>query len=162
MLKADLDMLERDFPVSHALLWHDDLMTSRLIAHFGAVHARQTAVSEDRDTVTRWSTLCQTASRAPLLQARLVIRKSVLPEGLLAHLFAGTRLFGALLIEASIGVRMADRTIYCLRPPEGAQGQVRGQVWGRRQRMLLAEGDQPLCDVDECLVDETTLKTLLV
>lgn len=156
MVHADLAILERDFPVSHALLMHDDLMTRALIRHFGAVHAVQTAIEDDGATVTRWSTLYQTATGAPLLQATLVMNKTALPEGLLDRLLHGTRLFGSLLIDAGIEVRMTDRTIYRAGPPGG----VYAGVWGRRQRMLHAKGGGLLCDVDECLVDEASLQNL--
>jgi hypothetical protein len=153
---ADLAILKRDFPVSHALLMHDDLMTRELMRHFGAVHAVQTAIEDDGDIVTRWSTLYQTATGEPLLQATLVINKPALPEGLLDRLLDGTRLFGSLLIEAGIAVRMTDRTIYRAGPPGG----VYAGVWGRRQRMLYAMGDGLICDVDECLVEEASLRKL--
>lgn len=78
-LPADPAILKRDFPVSHALRMHDDLMTRALIRHFGAVHALQTSISEAGGLVTRRSTLFQTSSGVALLQAILVIRKSALP-----------------------------------------------------------------------------------
>ena len=146
MPNADLAILKRDFPVSHALLMHDGLMTRELIRHFGAVHAVQTA------------TLYQTATGAPLLQATLTINKPALPEGLLDQLLDSTRLFGSLLMEAGIAVRMTDRTIYRAGPPDG----VYAGVWGRRQRMLHAKGGGLLCDVDECLVEEAPLRNLKI
>ncbi len=157
MVNSDLVILERDFPVSHALLMHGDLMTRVLIQHFGAVHAMQTAIEHDGDSVTRWSTLYQTATGAPLLHATLIINKPALPEGLLERLLNGTRLFGGLLIEAGVAVRMTDRTVYRAGPPGG----VYAGTWGRRQRMLLADDGVLVCDVDECLVEETVLRSLV-
>lgn len=156
LLHADLAILARDFPVSHALLTHDDLMTRALIRHFGAVHAVQTAIEDAGNSITRRSTLYQTATGAALLKAILVINKPELPDGLLDRLRDGTRLFGALLIDAGIAVRMEDRAIYRKESPGGDQA----GVWGRRLRILHASGDGLLCDVDECLVEEALLRRL--
>lgn len=158
MVRADIETLRRDFPVSHALLWHDGLMTRQLIRFFGPVHAVQTGLERDGDTVTRWSTLHQTATGEALLQATLVIACQNLPVGFMDRLLSGNQLFGGLLIEAGVTVRMTDRAIYRAGPPEG----VYAGSWGRRQRMLRAADDALICDVDECLTDEPTLRRLLI
>lgn len=158
MAQVDSAILQRDFPISHALLTHDDLMTRVLIRHFGAVHAVQTAIEEDADSLTRWSTLYQTETDTPLLQATLVIRKAALPVGFLGRLLAGRQLFGGLLIEAGISVRVADRTLYRAGPPDG----VYSGSWGRRQHMLRAADDVLLSDVDECLASEATLRRMVL
>lgn len=158
LVNTNLEILKRDFPISHALLLHDELMTKVLIRHFGQIHALQTGLDVDGDSVTRWSTLYQTATGSPLLQAVLTLRKTALPDGLLETLLAGSRPFGGLLMEAGVLVRMTDRVIYRSGPPDG----VYARSWGRRQRMLTAEGGRELCEVDECLVDETSLRRLLV
>lgn len=158
MARADSEILRRGFPVSHALLQHDGLMTRQLIRHFGPVHAVQTGIERDGDTITRWSTLLQTATGETLLQATLVIASPNLPDGLIDRLLAGNQLFGGLLIEAGVAVRMTDRVIYRAGPPGG----VHAGSWGRRQRMLRASDDAVLADVDECLSDEATLSQLLI
>lgn len=158
MVNPESENLRRDFPVSHALLDHGGLMTEKLIRLFGPVHAVQSEIERDGNLVTRWSTLYQTASGAALLQATLIIRSENLPEGLLDQLLSGTRLFGGLLIEAGVNVRMVDRAIYRAGPPGG----VYAGSWGRRQRMLRADTGAVLCDVDECLSDEATLRGLLI
>ena len=136
LLPADPEILQRDFPVSHALLTHGELMTRALIRHFGAVHAVQTAIDVADDRVTRRSTLYQTATGAALLRAVLVINRPALPEGLVERLLDGKRLFGALLMEAGIAVRMEGRTIYRQDAPSGSPG----GVWGCRLHMLEAGG----------------------
>lgn len=158
MVPTDPSILLRDFPVSHALLTHDGLMTHQLIRLFGPVHAEQTGVERDGDTVTRWSTLVQTASGTPLLQATLVIATRTLPEGLLERLLSGNRLFGGLLADAGVEVRMTDRVIYRAGPPGG----VYAGAWGRRQRMLRAKDGATLCDVDECLSEDAALRRALI
>lgn len=158
LVKADHRTPGRDFPVSQVLLRHDGLMTRQLIRLFGPVHAVQTGIERDGDTVTRWSTLHQTATGAALLQATLVIASLNLPDGLMDRLLAGNQLFGGLLLEAGVAVRMTDRVIYRAGPPDG----VYGGSWGRRQRMLRASDDAILCDVDECLAEETALRRLLI
>jgi len=155
---ADPAILARDFPVSHALLAHDGLMTPRLTQYFGAVHARQTDLEDDGDSLVRWSTLYQTATGAALLQAELVIFKPALPDGFLERLLSGTRPFGSLLLEAGLAVRIADRRIFRTGPPGGAYA----GAWGRRHRMLCASDDTPLCDVEERLEPETTLQDLIL
>lgn len=158
MLHADLSVLARDFPVSHALLMHDDLMTRALIRHFGAVHAVQTAIRDDGDRIRRWSTLYQTATGEAVVTAILVIHKAALPDGLVDRLLAGTRLFGALLIDAGIPVQMVDRSIY---RAESSGGGTLG-VWGRRLNILHAVSGALLCEVDECLADEALLRKLAI
>lgn len=157
-METNLAILKRDFPISHALLLHDELMTPVLMRHFGQIHALQTGLEVDGDSVTRWSTIYQTATGSPLLQAVLTLRKTALPDGFLETLLAGSRPFGGLLIEAGILVCMTDRVIY----RSGPAGGTYARSWGRRQRMLIAQGGRELCEVDECLVDETTLRRLLV
>ncbi len=154
LVSADTELLRREFPVSHALLWHDGLMTRQLIRLFGPVHAVQTGIKRDGDSVTRWSTLHQTATGAALLQATLVIASPNLPDGFMDRLLSGDRLFGGLLLDAGVSVRMTERVIYRDSRHSGA--------WGRRQRMLRAEDDAILCNVDECLSDEDRLHGLLI
>ncbi len=158
MAIADPAILARDFPISHALLVHDDLMTPVLTQAFGAVHARQTGLEHDGDSLTRWSTLYQTATGAVLLQAVLVIFKTTLPTGFLDRLLGGTQPFGSLLIETGLVVRVTDRHIFRAGPPGG----VHAGAWGRRHRMLRARDDVPVCDVEERLEDETTLADLIL
>ena len=117
-----------------------------------------TTVGASPLTVTRWSTLHQTGTGAALLQATLVIASQNLPDGLMDQLQSGNQLFGGLLGEAGVAVRMTDRVIYRAGPPGG----VYAGSWGRRQRMLRALDDALLCDVDECLSDEATLHRLLI
>lgn len=158
LVNADPDIIRRDAPISHALLVHDELMTQRLIGRFGPVHATQTGLETDGDTVTRWSTLRQTATGEPLLQAKLVIAGQNLPAGFLDQLLSGGQLFGGLLITAGIAVQITDRILYRTGTSEGDSA----GCWGRRQRMLRADTGTFLCDVDECLSDEASLRRLLV
>ena len=154
LASADLAILVRDFPISHALLAHDGLMTPVLTRAFGAVHARQTDLDDAADSLVRQSTLFQTATGAPLLQARLVIHKPALPAGFLDRLLAGTQPFGALLIKAGLAVRMTDHHIFRTSKSAGA--------WGRRHRMVLAGDAAPLCDVEEWLEPEESLANLIL
>lgn len=131
-------------------------MTRVLIRTFGPVHAIQTGTEDDGDRLTRWSSLYQTASNQPLLHATLVLNKPALPGGLLERLLGGTQLFGGLLIEAGLAVRMIDRKIYRAGPANG----IYGGAWGRRHQMMRADTGDLLCDVDECLVEETVLQDL--
>lgn len=156
MTIADPATLVRDFPISHALLAHDGLMTPRLTRLFGAVHARQTGLDDAGDRLVRWSTLYQTASGAPVLQARLVIFKTALPDGFLDRLLSGTLLFGSLVIDAGLAVRMTDHQIFQVDPPDKAG------AWGRRHRMLCESNDAPLCDVEERLEPEAALQGVIL
>ena len=158
MASADLATLFRGFPISHALLTHHELMTTVLIRAFGAIHARQTYLEDDGDSLVRWSTLYQTATSAPLLHAELVIFKPALPVGFLDRLCTGTRPFGSLLIEAGLEVRMTDRRLFQAGPPNEAHV----GAWGRRHRMLRSSDDTLLCDVEERLEDECTLQDLIL
>ena len=153
MVNVDPESLRRDFPVSHALLMHDGTMTHQLTRLFGPVHAVQTGAKTEGETVTRWSTIYHTESGTPLLQARLVIASQNLPEGLMTRLSSGNRLFGGLVTEAGVPVRLTDRVLYRSALPGGA--------WGRRHRLLRADDGALLCDVDECLAEEDTLRRLL-
>lgn len=157
MVNVDLELLRRDFPVSHALLAHDGLMTRQLIRLFGPVHAIQTRIEIGNDIVRRWSTIRQTASDTTLLQATLVIARANLPEGLLDRLQSGNRLFGGSLIEAGVAVRLIDRVIF--RAP--ARDQHATPAWGRRHRILRANDNALLCDVEESLSEEAVLRPLL-
>ncbi len=158
-MTPDVPLLElRDFPVSQALLDHDGLMTPKLVQVFGEVSARQTGMSDEGDRILRRSVLCQTATGAPVLQARLAIFKAAVPDGFLDRLLSGTRLFGSLVIEAGLTVRMSGQTIFRGQSPDTAGA----LAWGRRHRILLAGDDSPLCDVEEWLTDEETLEKLVL
>ena len=159
---ADPAILIRDFPISHALLAHDGLMTPKLTQFFGAVHARQSDLEDAGDSLVRWSTIYQTASGAPLLQAKLVIFKPALPDGFLDCLLSGTRLFGSLVVEAGVAVRMTGHRIFRADPPADPSGETGAGAWGRRHRMLRAGNDAPLCDVEERLEPEATLQDLIL
>ncbi len=133
-------------------------MTHQLVRLFGPVHAVQSQMEREGNTVTRWSTLHQTATGKALLEARLVIAAQNLPNGVIDQLLSGDRLFGGLLTEAGVAVRMTDRVIY----QAGPAGKVDAVFWGRRQRILRAPDGVFLCDVDECLSGEATLGRLLI
>lgn len=158
MTVADPEIPSQDFPVSHALLDHGGLMTPRLTRFFGPVHASQTDLKDEGERLLRWSTLYQTRTGAPLLQARLVIFKSALPEGFLDRLLSGNRLFGGLAIEAGLPVRMIDQHIF--QTDSGTEA--KATAWGRRHRVLRAEDDAPLCDVEERLEPEAVLQGLVL
>lgn len=59
-------------------------------------------------------------------------------------------------MEAGVAVRLEDRRIYRAPSPSGN----RAGVWGRRLRMIPVEGEGSLCEVDECLSDESLLQRL--
>lgn len=155
MVNADPEILRRDFPVSQALLVHGGLMTARLVRLFGPVHAVQTQLEVGDSTVTRWSQLLQTATGVELLRAKLVISVANLPPGFMDQLLSGNRLFGGLLIEAGVAVRMTDRDIYRTSADQNWH-------WGRRQTMLQASDGLRLAEVDECLSNEASLRRLLI
>lgn len=157
LASADLAILRRDFPISHALLAHDGLMTPVLTRAFGAVQARQTDIEDAGDSLVRRSTLFQTATGEPLLQARLVIHKPALPAGFLDRLLSGTQPFGALLIKAGLAVHMTDHHIFSTRETGKT-----ADTWGRKHRMVLAGDAAPLCDVEEWLEPESALSNLIL
>lgn len=147
-----------NFPVTHALLTHDGLMTPKLMQVFGDVSAQQTGIVDEGAWILRRSVLCQTVTGAPVLQARLSIFKAAVPDGFLDRLLSGTRLFGSLVIEAGLTLRMSGQTIFRRDSPD----KVGAIAWGRRHRFLLAGNDYPICDVEEWLTDEETLQKLVL
>lgn len=159
MAVADPAILAHDFPVSHALLVHDGLMTPKLTQFFGAVHAQQTDLELAADRIVRWSTLYQTETGTPLLRAKLVIFKTALPPSLLDRLLSGTRLFGSLVIEAGLSVRIAGHHIFQEHGPSEDASVV---AWGRRHRILGASDDALLCNVEERLEAEAILQRALL
>lgn len=153
MHNFDQATLQRDFPLSYALLAHDELMTPRLVRHFGTVHAHQTAVKDEGQRLIRWSTIFQTMTGEPLLMARLVLYKPVLPASLIHQLLTTERLFGALLIEAGITVRMEERRVFRIDP----EGNGDTDQFGRFQKMILTDDSTLICECEEVLSGESQL-----
>ena len=86
MPNEDSTLFIKAYPISHALLAHDGLMTPKLTHFFGAVHAQQTDFADEGDHVIRHSKLYQTTSGAELLRAKLTIFKAAVPHGFLQRL----------------------------------------------------------------------------
>lgn len=137
------------------LLDHDGLMTPVLRAQFGSLTAVQIAAERSEDIFLRESCIYQIATGAKILDAVLSISLSALPAGFLDRLLAEDVLFGQLLIEFRIGVRIAGRSCYL---SQAAPDQPRR--WGRRLLMYRIDTGALLCRVDELLTDGTGLVTL--
>jgi hypothetical protein len=141
--------------ISLRLLDHDQLMTPVLMAAFGEVFACQTAFRDDGHKIVRRSALYRRSVGEKILDATLVISKSSVPDGFLHEFLGSEALFGQLLINHGIAVRIADRHTY--RYPSVGGQETR---WGRRLLMFRADDDALLCEVDELLVSEDQLRNL--
>jgi hypothetical protein len=128
------------------LLDHDGLMTPLLRAQFGSLTAVQSGAERSDGIFLRESSIYQVATGAKILDAVLKISLPALPGGFLDRLLAEDVLFGQLLIEFRVSVRIAERSCYL---SWAASDQPRR--WGRRLDMYRVDTGALLCAVDELL-----------
>lgn len=138
-------------PYSRSLLDHDSLMTPVLTAQFGPLIVRKTQSHPSTDSVLRHSSIYQAASDSKILDAVLEISPHALPAGVIAQLLQEDILFGQILADFAIPVRITDRTLYQSNAPDQIPR------WGRRLRIYHAETAAFICRVDELLVIEAQL-----
>lgn len=139
--------------LSRELLDHDGLMTPVLIRQFGPMNVRQTYAQHNEDRFLRHSTIYQSASGEKILEAVLDISLRAVPIGFLDLLQSKDVLFGQLLMDLSIAVRIVDRNVYRSEtdhPPR----------WGRRLAIQHCDSQVVICKVDELLVSEPHLLRL--
>ena len=131
---------------SQTLLDHDGLMTPVLVAQFGPLTVRQTEARHSETRFFRRSSIYQAASGAKILDAVLDISLPSLPLGFLAQLQDEDVLFGQLLSDFSIAVRIADRVLY--------QSHSR---WGRRLTIYHSDTQAFICTVEELMAPDAQL-----
>jgi len=144
--------LARTAPVSHGLLTHDQLMSLRLAAWFGAIEVTDLVQTRQGERLVRHCTLRQHATGGAILQARLVIYPAVLPMAMLPPLENGTALFGQLLHDHGVAVSFGGRTLFHTTHPP--------RRWGRRHHMRACDGGALICEVEEVLSTEAVLTNL--
>ena len=138
---------------SQSLLDHDGLMTPVLRAAFGPLTVRQSQAPLGQDRMRRRSTIHQAATGAKILDAVLDIAVQALPAGFLEQLQRQDVLFGQLLQDFSVGVRIADRSLYqCFDGPV--------LRCGRRLVIYGGARSDVICHVDELLTSEAQLLVL--
>ena len=138
-------------PYSRSLLDHDGLMTPILAQEFGALSVRKTQTDQASGRFSRRSSIFQTASGGKSLDAVLEISAAALPAKFLDQLLRDDVLFGQLLADFEIPVRLTDRVLYQITPspPETR--------WGRRLKIYHGKTAAFICRVDELLVSEARL-----
>jgi hypothetical protein len=138
-------------PYSRSLLDHDGLMTPILAQEFGALSVRKTQTDQASGRFSRRSSIFQIASGGKILDAVLEISAAALPAKFLDQLLRDDVLFGQLLADFAIPVRLTDRVLYQITPssPETR--------WGRRLTIYHAETHAFICSVDEVLAPDTQL-----
>jgi hypothetical protein len=136
---------------SRSLLDHDSLMTPILAQEFGALSVRKTQTDQASGHFLRRSSIFQIASGGKILDAELEISAAALPAKFLYQLLRDDVLFGQLLADFAIPVRLTDRVLYQTTPspPETR--------WGRRLTIYHAETHAFICSVDEVLAPDTQL-----
>ena len=141
-------------PYSRSLLDHDGLMTPVLTAQFGPLIVRKTQSHPTANSVLRHSSIYQAGSDRKILDAALQISPHALPAGSLDQLLNEDILFGQLLADFSIPVRIADRTLYHSTETDEIPR------WGRRLSIYHGETGAFICRVKELLVNDAQLLTM--
>ncbi len=143
---SPIDLTSNGF--SKGLLDHDGLMTPVLLAQFGPLTARQTEGKQIENRFLRQSTIYQAATGEKILDAELDISLQSLPATFLDCLQQQDILFGQLLRDFSIDVRIMDRTLY------QSDQSLR---WGRRLSICNANTLDLICKVQELMVGDAQL-----
>jgi len=132
---------------SKMLLDHDGLMTPVLITHFGALTVRQNEFHQDSDRFLRKSSIYQAASGLKILDAALEISLPALPPGFLEQLLHQDKLFGQLLTDFAIPIRITARNLH----PSSVEDN-QGTRWGRRLTMYRDDTQEFVCHVKELMM----------
>jgi hypothetical protein len=138
-------------PYSRSLLDHDGLMTPVLTAQFGPLIVRKTQSHTSSDHVLRHSSIYQARSNGKILDAVLTISPHALPANFVDQLLNQDILFGQILTDLAIPVRITDRILYNSHPADPTSR------WGRRLSIYHGDTRALICSVDELLVIETQL-----
>ncbi|SFR42843.1 hypothetical protein SAMN04488005_1829 [Yoonia tamlensis] len=133
------------------LLDHDGLMTPRLVDAFGPLKAVQTSATDTESTYQRNSQLRRRSDDALILKATLEVGKSEVPATLIDRLREGDNLFGQLLHDFGISVRVTTRGLF--QTPSGQ--------FGRNVTMARTGHERRLCRVKETLSLDADLRQLL-
>jgi len=140
-------------PFSQSLLDHDGLMTPVLRAAFGALTVSQSQAHMGQHCLQRRSSIHQAATGAKILDAVLNISITSLPAGFSEKLQQEDVLFGQLLIDHALAVRICERSLYASLAGEDLR-------FGRRAAIYRGDTDELICKVDELLVSEAQLLVL--
>jgi hypothetical protein len=140
---------------SKMLLDHDGLMTPVLIAQFGTVTVRQNEFHQDSDRLLRKSSIYQAASGSKILDAALEISLPALPPEFLGQLLHQDKLFGQLLNDFSIPIRITARTLHHASAEDNG-----GIRWGRRLTMYRDDTQEFVSHVEELMMPDHELLTL--
>lgn len=127
-------------------------MTPLLTLYFGNIYAKLCSISEQGETITRISEIYQYGNSTPLLEAKLLIQKTKLPQSFLQELIDTPKLFGQLLIEYGIDSEIRNR----VRFSEGEIDQSNFR-WGRRHTMIESSSGHEICRIQELLATEEVL-----
>ena len=149
------DVITSNF--SQMLLDHDGLMTPVLLSHFGALTVQQNECHRDADRILRKSSIYQSASGLKILDAALDISLPALPMGFFEQLLYQDKLFGQLLNDFSIPIRIAARTLH--HAPAADNQDTR---WGRRLSMYRDDTQEFVCHVEELMMPNHQLLPLRI
>ncbi|MEI6800513.1 MAG: hypothetical protein WCO04_15065, partial [Pseudomonadota bacterium] len=133
------------------------LMTPLLRKTFGALTVRKTQDQPNDDTVLRRSSIYQASTDIKILDAELRISVQALPAGFIVQLQNENRLFGQLLQDFAIPVRIAERELYQTTDKDSDTPR-----WGRRVTLYHSDTKGFICKVDELLVEDDRLLPLLL
>lgn len=159
MLKNSASPLKdvNKFHFSQMLLDHDGLMTPVLIAQFGALTVQQNEFHHGADRFLRKSSIYQATSGLKILDAALEISLPSLPRGFLGQLLHEEKLFGQLLNDHSIPIRIAARTLHLSSGEDDQDAR-----WGRSLTMYRDDTQDFLCHVQELMMPDHQLLPLSI
>lgn len=135
---------------SQSLLDHDGLMTPVLLAQFGPLTVVQNEASQSATRFVRRSSIYQAATGVKILDAVLDIALQSLPVGFFDRLQQEDVLFGQLLQDFSMAVRIADRSLFHMQADQASR-------WGRRLTIYRSDTQEFICTVEEIMASDADL-----
>ena len=139
-----------------SILDHDRLMTPTLQGMFGEIVARQTDGVETDTTYTRISAIFTHPGNRRLLDARLEIDKSLVPDDLVEALRTTATPFGQLLRDFEIEAQSAERVLF-----KTLDRNTERERWGRRHSIVAQATGKRLCRIEELLLPEEDLPPVI-
>lgn len=132
------------------LLQCPELMTPRMTVTFGPVKAERIALDSYDNKLLRTSRLVSVATGAAILEAKLCIIPTALPQALMASLRETNVLFGQLLLDHQVLVDVAVPALF----------QTNSGCYGRQTTMTEVATGNKICDVIETMSSDAILDAI--
>jgi hypothetical protein len=144
---------DEDNQIANRLLEKKTLLTPQIKTLFGKVILENRSQTMQGDQLLRQVTLVQEKSNLALLEGRLCINVQNLPKELCGKLTQSKDLFGQLLIDFDIAVKIKNLDLFSMIDADSGY-----ERYGRRHKIVDADTGAVLSEVEELFSPQENLR----